>query len=249
MRSGTRRKSGRQEKESGGSCGSCPPSPCIVCQMTPGDRDVKDYETDDIDEYDDAQDDQGGEDDVAIDDGLLDDVFEEEAAGGSNSDVSPRNSNSGNGNSNNGCNSCQAAVCVMGGSNDGGAVAEVASVMAGSKYSRTPRGLYINPFPAFMTQGDGRTFSFYTNNNLFSCTPGYTVSSFSPYSRQIVLQYVPGSCNNYDFSNGQWTTRGGQMSSFRQAGSLVNVGSYIMAVGGQGQSGQLNQDVELFDPR
>ena len=39
------------------------------------------------------------------------------------------------------------------------------------------------------------------------------------------------------------------MSSFRQSGQLVNVGSYIMAVGGVGQSGQLNTQVELFDPR
>ena len=63
------------------------------------------------------------------------------------------------------------------------------------------------------------------------------------------LTLFAGNCNNYDFSSGQWTSRGGPMSSFRQSGQLVNVGSYIMAVGGVGQSGQLNTQVELFDPR
>ena len=129
-------------------------------------------------------------------------------------------------------------------------MSEVASVTAGSKYTRTPRGLYISPFPSFMTRGNGETFSFYTKSqNLYSCTPGYTVSSFSPFTGRVEYQQVAGSCNYYDFPSGQWSTRGGQMSSFRQSGQLVNVGSYLMAVGGVGQSGQLNRDVELFDPR
>jgi len=223
--------------------------------MTPGNqnnnnRDVKDYEqndaTDDYDDTSDYDDAEPVEDDVNIDDGLLDDVFDESAS--DTSAVSPRNSNNGAGGSQ--CNSCDMAVCVMGGSNDQGAVSEVASVTAGSQYARTPRGLYIQPFPSFMTRGNGQTFSFYTkSNDLYSCTPGYTVSSYSPFTGRLEYQAVPGNCNNYDFSSGQWTSRGGPMSSFRQSGQLVNVGSYIMAVGGVGQSGQLNTQVELFDPR
>ena len=60
--------------------------------MTPGNqndnnRDVKDYEQNDAtDDYDDAE---PAEDDVNIDDGLLDDVFDESAS--DTSAVSPRN--------------------------------------------------------------------------------------------------------------------------------------------------------------
>lgn len=134
-------------------------------------------------------------------------------------------------------------VCVQ------GAVSEVASVTAGSQYSRTPRGLYISPFPSFMTQGSGQTFSFYARDSLMSCTPAYTITAVSPYTRQLTARAVPGSCNMYDFSTGQWTSRGGPMSSFRQAGSLVRVGSYLMALAGRDQAGQLSTQVELFDPR
>ena len=254
----------------GGQCDSCAPSPCIVCQLAPGDtgdREVKDYQTDDTydDSYDDSEDqeddtsDESEEDDVNIDDGLLDDVFEE-----SSNSPAPRNNNPQ-------CNSCSMAVCVMGGANDQvssqtyiqtfiyllnfnvisiqGAVSEVASVTAGSPYSRTPRGLYISPFPSFMTQGSGQTFSFYARDNLMSCTPAYTITMVSPYTRQRSARAVPGSCNMYDFSSGQWTSRGGPMASFRQAGSLVRVGSYIMALAGRDQAGQLSTQVELFDPR
>ena len=100
-----------------GQCDSCAPSPCIVCQLAPedsGDREVKDYQTDDTydDSYDDSEDqeddtsDESEEDDVNIDDGLLDDVFEE-----SSNSPAPRNNNPQ-------CNSCSMAVCVMGGAND-----------------------------------------------------------------------------------------------------------------------------------
>ena len=130
-----------------------------------------------------------------------------------------------------------------------GAVSEVASVTAGSPSPRTPRGLYISPFPSFMTQGSGQTFSFYARDSLMSCTPAYTLTTVSPYTRQLSARAVPGSCNMYDFSTGQWTSRGGPMSSFRQAGSLVRVGSYLMALAGTDQAGQLSTQVELFDPR
>ena len=71
----------------------------------------------------------------------------------------------------------------------------MASVTAGSQYSRTPRGLYISPFPSFMTQGSGQTFSFYARDSLMSCTPAYTITAVSPYTRQL-------------------TTRGGQYRGF-----------------------------------
>ena len=98
--------------EGGGQCETCAPSPCIVCQLAPGaDREVRNSQADDTyDDSDDDQDDDTGdesdEDDVNIDDGLLDDVFEE-----SSNSPAPRNNNPQ-------CNSCSMAVCVMGGAND-----------------------------------------------------------------------------------------------------------------------------------
>lgn len=102
----------RLTEGAGGGCETCAPSPCIVCQLAPGgDREVRDSQADDT--YDDEDDDQGDdtsdesdEDDVNIDDGLLDDVFEE-----SSNSPAPRNNNPQ-------CNSCSMAVCVMGGAND-----------------------------------------------------------------------------------------------------------------------------------
>ena len=134
-------------------CSSCPPNPCMICQMQPESTndatDDYDYEYEDDTQDDDAEE----EDNVNIDDGLLDDAFEE--SGVDEVDVSPRGGE---------CNTCDMAMCVMGGSDaGGGAVSQVSSVTAGSKLSRVPRGLYISPFPAFMTRGSGSTFSFYSN--------------------------------------------------------------------------------------
>ena len=113
-----RLRSQRQEAAgSGGQCNTCPPSPCVVCQLSPGagdnnDRDTKQYESGQGDLADDDDDTDGvnEEDDVNIDDGLLDDAFDEST---DDSGVYPRNNNN-----NNQCNSCDMAVCVMGGSND-----------------------------------------------------------------------------------------------------------------------------------
>ena len=58
---------------------------------------------------------------------------------------------------------------------------------------------------------------------------------------------MPGSCYSYDFSRAQWSSQG--QLSFRQSGSLVRVGSYLMALGGRDQGGQSLNTVELFDPR
>ena len=106
--------------EGQGQCEACAPSPCIVCQLAPGDtggagdREVRDSQADDTydDTYDESEDqgddtsDESDEDDVNIDDGLLDDVFEE-----SSNSPAPRNNNPQ-------CNSCSMAVCVMGGANE-----------------------------------------------------------------------------------------------------------------------------------
>ena len=73
--------------------------------------------------------------------------------------------------------------------------------------------------------------------------------TFSPLTGRLAYTYVPGSRYNYDFSRGQWAQRGGRLTSFRQSGSLVNVGSYLMALGGEDQAGQPINQVELFDPR
>ena len=88
-------------------CTTCPPNPCMICQMTPqaGNDATDDYDYDDTEEDDTGDDSE--EDNVNIDDGLLDDAFEES---GVDVDVEPR----GGGDQ---CNSCDMAVCVMGGGN------------------------------------------------------------------------------------------------------------------------------------
>ena len=73
-----------------------------MCQLAPG----ADTDTDDTEDPGDDTSDDSEEDDVNIDDGLLDDVFEE-----SSNSPAPRNNNPQ-------CNSCNMAVCVMGGAND-----------------------------------------------------------------------------------------------------------------------------------
>ena len=79
----------------------------MICQMTPqaGNDATDDYDYDDTEEDDTGDDSE--EDNVNIDDGLLDDAFEES---GVDVDVEPR----GGGDQ---CNSCDMAVCVMGGGN------------------------------------------------------------------------------------------------------------------------------------
>jgi len=80
-------------------------------------------------------------------------------------------------------------------------------------------------------------------------TPGYQISTLDLRTGQIQSSYVPGSCNNYDFLTGQWTSTGGKLTKFRSGGSTINVGSYIMSLGGFGPLGQRLTAVELFDPR
>ena len=128
----------------------------------------------------------------------------------------------------------------------------MASVEAGSQYARTPRSVYISPFSPAMTRGGaggGASFSFYSGGSgLTSCSPAYSLPTFSPLTGRLQYSFVPGSCWSYDFSRGQWSSQGGRMS-YRQSGSLVSVGSYLMALGGEAQAGQPLNTVELFDPR
>ena len=133
-----------------------------------------------------------------------------------------------------------------------GAVSEVASVEAGSQYGRTPRSVYISPFSPAMTRGGGggSTFSFYSGDRLTSCSPAYSLPTFSPLTGRLQYSFVPGSCFSYDFGRAQWSRAvGGRLQSFRQSGSLVSVGSYLMSLGGLDQAGQPLNTVELFDPR
>ena len=61
----------------------------------------------------------------------------------------------------------------------------------------------IAPFPSFMTQGSGSTFSTFSRDNLQTCTPGYYARSLLPASTFGPLlghqSYIAGSCNKYDF--------------------------------------------------
>ena len=131
-------------------------------------------------------------------------------------------------------------------------MSEVASVEAGSQYGRTPRSVYISPFSPAMTRAGGgqpgSSFSFYSGSSLTSCTPAFLLPTFSPRTGRLQYSPVAGSCWNYDWGRGEWTSQGGRMS-FRQSGSLVSVGSYLMALGGLDQAGQPLNTVELFDPR
>ena len=252
--------------------------PCIVCSLGSGggrkgmkdnqgdnDRENKNADSEDEsdldDDYDSPQDEDEIEsdmdDDVNIDDGLLDDVFEELPGNDENQSSkptrrpptnrkSPRKSPS-----KDDCPTCGGSYyCLMGGSNENGPISSV-SVMDIGTYS-TPSTPLISPFPSFMTQGNGGTFSMYAGNSLHTCTPGYRVSTFvGPYfhDQQIQSSFVPGSCNGYDFGTRRWTSTGGRMTAFRNGGSTVNVGSYIMSFGGFDPFGQSISSVELFDPR
>lgn len=181
---------------------------------------------------------------------------------------------------------CCLTTATSPGSNSAGPVSTV-SVMNVGTYA-VPRTPLIAPFPSFMTQGSGRTFSVFGGRALNTCTPGYTAraqllpaSTFGPlFGRQVSgrsaaatraakyhsQSYVPGSCNEYDFSTRQWTTSGGKMTTAREGGSTLNVGSYIMSFGGFNTFGQpvttvevvsfaapfvYSQDIftKIFDPR
>ena len=135
----------------------------------------------------------------------------------------------------------------MGGSNTNGPVSKV-SVMDVGLYSIPSRQL-ISPFPSFMTRGNGNTFSIYSNNGLQTCTPGYQVSRFGFGQGPFQSSYVPGSCNEYNIGTGQWSSVGGMMKQFRNGGSTLNVGSYIMSMGGFDPFGRPHSSVEIFDPR
>ena len=89
----------------------------------------------------------------------------------------------------------------------------------------------------------------YSANSLLSCTPGYQISTLDLRNGRIQSSYVPGSCNGYNFLSGQWASTGGKLTAFRDGGSTVNVGSYIMSFGGFDPFGQRLTSVELFDPR
>jgi len=199
------------------------------------------------------------DDEVNIDDGLLDAVFDDLPGTGNTrppkqpqvpKTIFPPSQ---------GCPTCPSFpstgggfyYCIMGGSNANGPVSTV-SVMNIGTYA-VPRTPPIAPFPTFMTQGNGRTFSVYSGNNLHTCTPGYHARTLLPASTFGPLfghqSFVPGSCNGYDFQTRQWGSTGGKMTTARDGGSTLNVGSYIMSFGGFSTLGQPVTAVEIFDPR
>jgi len=217
---------------------------------------------DDTDDYYDTSDDSDDEESVAnIDDGLLDAVFDELPGTGQTRPSAPTRPRPAVPTlPSSGCPTCPTFpqsqgggfyYCIMGGSDVNGPVSTV-SVMDVGTY-RVPRTPLISPFPSFMTQGNGNTFSVFSPNGLNTCTPGYYTRTLLPASTFGPLfghqSYVPGSCNEYDFNSRQWTTSGGKMTTARDGGSTLNVGSYIMSFGGFNTFGQPVNTVEIFDPR
>eukprot|EP00092_Neocalanus_flemingeri_P011987 GFUD01012924.1.p1 GENE.GFUD01012924.1~~GFUD01012924.1.p1 ORF type:complete len:559 (-),score=123.56 GFUD01012924.1:109-1755(-) len=210
------------------------------------DKDNKDEDDEDVED-----------DDINIDEGLLDDIFEDLPGMDNRSAKKPTRKlpnkvkNTGKGSNKGGCPSCDNFYyCAMGGSNANGPISTV-SVMNIGKHS-VPSSPLISPFPSFMTLGNGGTFSSFSSSALHTCTPGYQVSTLvGPYfrDRRIQSSYVPGSCNGYNFRTGLWTSTGGRMTAFRNGGSTLNVGSYILSLGGFDPFGQTVSSVELFDPR
>merc|ERR1719445_480146 len=216
------------------------------------------------DEYYDTSDvDINSEDDgeANIDDGLLDAVFDElPGTGQTRPPQPPRPTVTRPSRPSSGCPTCPSFpqsqgggfyYCIMGGSDSNGPVSTV-SVMNVGTYA-VPTTPLIAPFPSFMTQGSGNTFSVFSPNGLNTCTPGYYARTLLPASTFGPLfghqSYVPGSCNEYDFNSRQWTTSGGKMTTARDGGSTLNVGSYIMSFGGFNTFGQPVNTVEIFDPR
>ena len=219
-----------------------------VAKQSKNESPTADYSDDDFESYNDEdqdmtdEDGEGGERDaqesddddneVNFYDGLLFEVFED-LPNNKNKQLpkptrttptKPRNSNKAN------CPSYGGSYyCLMGGSNTNGPVSKV-SVMNVGTYSVPSRQL-LSPFPSFMTLGNGNTFSAYSNN-IHTCNPGYQVSRFGYHHHaRIQSSYVPGSCNENNFHTGQWSSLGGRMTQFRNGGSTLNVGSYVMSVG------------------
>ena len=89
---------------------------------------------------------------------------------------------------------------------------------AGSQYVRTPRSVYISPFSPAMTRGGGggSSFSFYSGDSLTSCTPAYSLPTFSPLTGRLQYSFVPGSCYSYDFGRAQWSSPVGGRLTFRR---------------------------------
>jgi len=236
-------------------CSSC--VPCTQCQDGREDFGANDEEEEEEedplprrgleDEFDEDEDDE-----VNIDDGLLDEVFEDLPGNSqAKNQPAPRSPSKGSGCSG-GC-----YYCVMGGSNQEGPVSAITVMNVGTY--RVPRSSPIAAFPPSMTQGSGRTFSVFSRSNLMTCTPGYYANTFAPASTFghpastfgffNQRTFIPGSCNGYDFSSRQWNPTGGKMTTARQGGSTINVGSYIMSMGGFNAHGQPLQSVDIFDPR
>ena len=114
---------------------------------------------------------QDSDNDVNIDDGLLDDVFDDNDEPGnrrkSTNKERRRPTKSGRPEKTD-----ESFYCLMGGGNERGAISRV-SVMNVGTYS-VPRQPLISPYPEFMTRGSGFTFSTYSpSSGLHTCTPPY----------------------------------------------------------------------------
>jgi len=207
-------------------------------------------------------DDDEDEENVDIDNDLLDEVFQD-LPGTRNArppQPQPKRRFPQRGQNRTNCPSCPGGggfyYCLMGGRNQNGPISTV-SVMNVGSYA-LPRRPPIAAFPPEMTRGSGRTFSVYSGQSLHTCTPGYPITTITPASTfhngfgpsfLSGQSFVPGTCNGYDFRSRLWSPTGGKMTTVRQGGSTLNVGSYIMSLGGYNPFGQPLTSVDIFDPR
>eukprot|EP00088_Acartia_fossae_P069816 TRINITY_DN9205_c0_g1_i2.p1 TRINITY_DN9205_c0_g1~~TRINITY_DN9205_c0_g1_i2.p1 ORF type:complete len:527 (+),score=102.23 TRINITY_DN9205_c0_g1_i2:149-1729(+) len=200
------------------------------------------YEDDNTDE-----DDYEDEDDN-IDDGLLDEVFNE-LPGVDNKKPPVKKSNT----SSTSCPTCYPGYyyCVMGGFNRFGPVSEVSLLNTGAY--PIPRSPLIAPFPSFMTKGSGSTFSTFTGRSVMTCTPGYPVTGLTPASTFggffTQQSYIPGTCNSYNVARRNWQSTGGKLNTVRLGGSTVRMGKYLVSIGGVSPSGYPITSIEMFDTR
>lgn len=206
--------------------------------------------------------DEEEEDGVNIDDGLLDEVFKDLPGTGTSPPPkpTPRRTVTQSPKNKTNCPTCPGGggfyYCIMGGRDKNGPVAGVTVMNIGTY--KVPRRPLISSFPLSMTRGNGRTFSAFSGNSLHTCTPGYPVTTLTPASTfhgfghnffGSRTSFTPGTCNGYNFRSRQWAPTGGQMTTARQGGSTLNVGSYLMSLGGFNPFGQPVTSVDIFDPR
>ena len=102
----------------------------------------------------------------------------------------------------------------------------------------------IPPIPPEFPLGYFGTYSTIYNNQLLTCSPGVTIQKTlrSVHSRRYYKQHVfhPGVCHHYNPFSQLWSPFSGPMNSFRPGASLVRMGKFIVASGGNRRTRSMN---------